>query len=104
MCTLLVYSSPVLSLILLQAVRYPETFLLAGVLFTDKENYEGISAFIPQCVYFNTAFFVRGREDHFLVMLFNLKQFFSSLVLINNSNLTRFTYLAESFNEQRIFI
>ena len=61
MCTLLEYISPVLPLIVLQVVCYPETFLLATVLNTDKENYEGIFAFIPQCVYFNTAFFVGGE-------------------------------------------
>ena len=30
-------------------MRSPETFLLATILKTDKENYEGIFAFIPQC-------------------------------------------------------
>ena len=64
----------------------------------------GSFAFIPHYVYFNTAYFVRRREDHFLVMLFSLKHFLSSLVPINNSNLIRFTYLAEIFKEKQIFI
>jgi hypothetical protein len=104
-CTLLECISPVLTLIFLQQYVPQRRFCWQPYWTQTKKNDEGIFAFIPQCVYFNTEFFVRRREDHFLVvLLFNPKLFFSSLVQINSSNLTRFTYLAESPKEQRIFL
>jgi hypothetical protein len=90
----------------------PETertamFLLAAVnwliLNKDKQNQDGIFTFIQRCVYFNTAHFKGWRKVHFyVVILFNLEVSFSSLVPINNFNLTRFTDLVERFNANEL--